>query len=215
MGYVPSLTDLIAEKMRSDEDFTQFADRWRLLAAKIHVPIPEVEQINLIVNNSNPYLRTWLSLTGMPVTFAELYSRGRSIQIQLRDPSFQLYLPRPKKKEPVPTTEGTTSNEQVTTMSTYSRPAQGAQRSSQPPHLPNQLTVPEAFKPQANAGPSQVHRKTPACNLHVYPEKATGRRQHITAWSGNLHLEVLRLTELTQHTSKLLGNKAVGSSRIY
>ena len=58
VGYVPSLTDLIAEKMRPDEDFTWFADRWRLLAAKIRVPIPEVEQINLIVNNSNPYLRT-------------------------------------------------------------------------------------------------------------------------------------------------------------
>ena len=28
VGYVPSLTDLIAEKMRPDEDFTQFADRW-------------------------------------------------------------------------------------------------------------------------------------------------------------------------------------------
>ena len=118
VGYVPSLTDLIAEKMRPDKDFTLFVDRWRLLVAKMRVPISEVEQINLIINNSNPYLRTWLSLTGMLVTFAELYSRGRSIQIQLRDPSFQLYLPRPKKKEPVPTIEGTTSNEQVTTMST-------------------------------------------------------------------------------------------------
>ena len=28
VGYVPSLTDLIAKKMRPDEDFTQFADRW-------------------------------------------------------------------------------------------------------------------------------------------------------------------------------------------
>ena len=43
VGYVSSLTDLIAEKMRPDEDFTQFADRWRLLAAKMHVSIPEVE----------------------------------------------------------------------------------------------------------------------------------------------------------------------------
>ena len=58
VGYVPSLIDLIAEKMRSDEDFTLFADQWHLLAAKMRVPIPEVEQINLIVNNSNPYLRT-------------------------------------------------------------------------------------------------------------------------------------------------------------
>ena len=122
----------------------------------MRVPISKVEQISLIINNSNPYLRTWLSLTGMPVTFAELYSRGRSIQIQLRDPSFQLYLPRPKKKEPVPTTEGTTSNEQVTTMSTYSRPAQGAQRSSQPPQLPSQPSVPEALRPQENVGPSQA-----------------------------------------------------------
>ena len=58
VGYVPSLTDLITEKMRPDEDFTLFADRWRLLDAKMRVPIPEVEQINLIVNNSNPYLHT-------------------------------------------------------------------------------------------------------------------------------------------------------------
>ena len=88
VGYVPSLTDLIAEKMRPDEDFTQFADRWRLLIAKMRVLILKIEQINLIVNNSNPYLQTWISLTGMPITFVELYSRGRSIQIQLRDPSF-------------------------------------------------------------------------------------------------------------------------------
>ena len=58
VGYVPSLTDLIAEKMRPDEDFTLFVDRWCLLAAKMRVPIPEIEQINLIVNHSNPYLCT-------------------------------------------------------------------------------------------------------------------------------------------------------------
>ena len=28
VGYVPSLIDLITKKMRPDEDFTQFADRW-------------------------------------------------------------------------------------------------------------------------------------------------------------------------------------------
>ena len=28
VGYVPSLTDLIAKKMRPNEDFTQFIDRW-------------------------------------------------------------------------------------------------------------------------------------------------------------------------------------------
>ena len=66
--------------MRLDEDFTQFADQCRLLATKMSVSILKVEQINLIVNNSNPYLQTWLSLTDMPVTFVELYL-GRSIQI--------------------------------------------------------------------------------------------------------------------------------------
>ena len=91
----------------------------------------------------------------MPVTFTELYSRGRSIQIQLRDPSFQLYLPRPKK-ELVPTTEGTTSNEQVTTMSTYSHPAQNAQRSSQPRQPLSQPMAHEALRPQANVDPSQA-----------------------------------------------------------
>ena len=28
VGYIPSLTDLIAEKMRPEEDFTQFTDWW-------------------------------------------------------------------------------------------------------------------------------------------------------------------------------------------
>ena len=41
-------------------------------------------------------------------------------------------------------------------MRTYSCPAQGAQRTSQPQRLPNQPAVPEAFRPQANAGPSQA-----------------------------------------------------------
>ena len=183
----------------------------------MRVPILEVEQINLIMNNSNPYLRTWLSLTGMPVTFAELYSRGRSIQIQLRDPSFQLYLPRPKKKEPVSTTEGTTSNEQVTMMSTYSRPTQSAQRSSQPPRLPNQPAVPEAFRPQANAGPSQAHCHNYKFRLHHLSLKFNLPRRSLSttmfrhwaitllnaqlARSGNLTLHCLNLSETSSKFS--------------
>ena len=60
-----------------------------------------------------------MSLTGIPVSFTELYSKGRTIQNQLRDPSFQLYLPQPIEKEPVPITERVIINEQVTTMNTH------------------------------------------------------------------------------------------------
>ena len=85
---MPTLTDLIAEKMKPDEDFVQFTDRWRLLAAKMRISIHESEQIKLIVNNADPYLKTWMSLTGIPVSFTKLYSKGRTIQNQLKDPSF-------------------------------------------------------------------------------------------------------------------------------
>ena len=83
-----TLTDLIAEKMKPDEDFVQFVDRWRLLAAKMRISILESKQIKLIVNNADPYLKTWMSLTGISVSFTELYSKERTIQNQLRDPSF-------------------------------------------------------------------------------------------------------------------------------
>ena len=59
-----------------------------------------------------------MSLTGIPVSFTELYSKGRTIQNQLRDPSFQLYLPQPEEKEPVPIIERAIINEQVTTVNT-------------------------------------------------------------------------------------------------
>ena len=85
---MPTLTDVIDEKMKPDEDFVQFVDRWRLLAAKIRISIHESEQIKLIINNADPYLRTRMSLTEIPVSFTELYSKGRTIQNQLRDPSF-------------------------------------------------------------------------------------------------------------------------------
>ena len=85
---MPTLTDLIAKKMKPNEDFVQFVNRWRLLAAKMRNSIHESEQIKLIVSNADPYLKTWMSLTGIPVSFTELYSKGRTIQNQLRDPSF-------------------------------------------------------------------------------------------------------------------------------
>ena len=77
---VPTLTDLIAEKMKPDEDFVQFTDRWRLLAVRMRISIHESEQINLIVNNIDPYLKTWMSLIRILVSFTELYSKGRIIQ---------------------------------------------------------------------------------------------------------------------------------------
>ena len=64
---MPTLTDLIAEKMKPDEDFIQFVNRWRLLASKMRISIHESEQIKLIVNNVDPYLKIWMSLTGILV----------------------------------------------------------------------------------------------------------------------------------------------------
>ena len=63
-----------------------------------------------------------MSLTEISVSFTELYSKGRIIQNQLRDPSFQLYLPQPIEKEPIPITERAIINEQVTTVSTHFYP---------------------------------------------------------------------------------------------
>ena len=55
---VPTLTDMIAEKMKPDEDFVQFVDRWRLLVVKMRISIYESEQIKLIINNTDPHLKT-------------------------------------------------------------------------------------------------------------------------------------------------------------
>ena len=96
-------------------------------------------------------------------------------------------------------------------MSTYSRPAQGAQRSSQPPWLPSQPAVPEALRPQANEGPSQARRHNYKFRIRHLSLKfnllrrslstTTFRRQATTllnaqlAQSGNLTLHCLNLSE--------------------
>lgn len=61
----------------------------------------------------------------------------------------------------------------------------------------------------------RVHWETLTCYLHFYTVKALSRRQHLTPWSGNLHLKLLWLTKLTQNSGKLLRNKTVGCTRIY
>ena len=88
----------------------------------MRILIHKSEQINLIVNNADPYLKTWMSLTGIPVSFTELYSKERTIQNQLRNPSFQLYIPQSIEKELVPITERAIINEQVTTVNTHFHP---------------------------------------------------------------------------------------------
>jgi len=37
----PTLSDLVAEKMKPDEDFIVFANRWRMMASRSEVVIPE------------------------------------------------------------------------------------------------------------------------------------------------------------------------------
>ena len=56
---------------------------------------------------------------------------------------------------------------------------------------------------------SQVCQETLTCYLHVYSINTMGRQQHLTSWSGYLHLKVLRLIKLTQQVGKLFGNKIV------
>ena len=90
--------------------------------SKMRISIHESEQIKLIINNVDPYLKIWMSLIEISISFIELYSKERIIQNQLRDPSLQLYLPQPIEKEPVPITERAIINEQVTTVNTHFYP---------------------------------------------------------------------------------------------
>ncbi|MQL74680.1 hypothetical protein Taro_007049 [Colocasia esculenta] len=70
---VPTLPDLVAEKMRPDEDFVTFANRWRSMASRADLPIPESQAIIMIVTNTIPLLKSILMLSEFP-SFAHLYN---------------------------------------------------------------------------------------------------------------------------------------------
>src|SRR5262249_61920610 len=69
----------------------------------------------MIVSNTLPHMHSWISITGCPVNFPQLYERAAAVQSSLKDPSFQLYASRSKfaKKDQGPVTEGVQINEHV------------------------------------------------------------------------------------------------------
>ncbi|MQL80814.1 hypothetical protein Taro_013266 [Colocasia esculenta] len=123
VGPVLSITDLTAEKMRADEDFTHYADRWRTLVERLSDPLSEAEQVKMITVNVAPQFRHILAMNKL-TTMEELYERARYIQTQLKDsPIMAMFEPKARTlKKSVgtpaggPTTEGDIHNEQVSAM---------------------------------------------------------------------------------------------------
>ncbi|MQL79201.1 hypothetical protein Taro_011638, partial [Colocasia esculenta] len=111
-----SFVDLVAEKMKPDKDFSTYADRWRSLAAKVRCPMPEEENVKLLISNATPTYRAILAMNDIS-TMHQLYSRARFIQTQLKDSPIHSMFETPKaryaKKPQGPVTEGIQTNEQV------------------------------------------------------------------------------------------------------
>ncbi|MQL97427.1 hypothetical protein Taro_030118 [Colocasia esculenta] len=133
---VPTLPDLVAEKMKPDEDFVTFANRWRSMASRADVPIPESQAITIIVTNTIPLLRSILMLSEFP-SFAHLYNRAMVVQNQIKDsslpPSFK-GKPKGRKAPAAPTTEGVTVNE---SFNACSQPLRPPNKSSNPHQFPS------------------------------------------------------------------------------
>ncbi|MQL86124.1 hypothetical protein Taro_018635 [Colocasia esculenta] len=108
--------DLVAEKMKPEEDFSTYADRWRSLAAKVRCPMPEEEKAKLLISNATPTYRAILAMNDIS-TMHQLYSRAHFIQTQLKDSPIHSMFETPKaryaKKPQGPVTEGIQTNEQV------------------------------------------------------------------------------------------------------
>jgi len=47
--YIPTITDLVKEKMKPDDDVITFIQRWRTLAVKFTCVLSEKEQIQMII----------------------------------------------------------------------------------------------------------------------------------------------------------------------
>src|SRR5262249_11877642 len=135
VSYTPTITDLVREKMKPDEDFVTFVQRWRSLAAKSNCLLAEPEQIQMIVANALPYFHTWMTVTGCPTTFSKLYKRGSNVQATLKELSFQIYASKykPPRKDQGPVTEGVQINEQINLVNQRLHPNQAAQLNPQNP----------------------------------------------------------------------------------
>ncbi|MQL70210.1 hypothetical protein Taro_002533 [Colocasia esculenta] len=137
---VPTLPDLVAERMKPDEDFVTFANRWRSMASKVDIPIPESQAITMLVTNTTPVLRSILMLSKFP-SFAHLYNRARVVQNQIKDSSLPHFFegkPKGRKAPAAPTTEGVTLNESV---SACCQPLRPPNKPSNPPSNPHQLPL--------------------------------------------------------------------------
>ncbi|MQL70657.1 hypothetical protein Taro_002961 [Colocasia esculenta] len=73
-----SLTNLMAEKMKSDEDFATYADRWRQMATRVPGYLPEGEKVKIIIANATPAYKNILAMNDI-TTMHQLYSRARFI----------------------------------------------------------------------------------------------------------------------------------------
>jgi len=145
-----SITDLIAEKMKPDEEFVSFADRWRGLAEKVKDHLSESEQVKMLISNATPQFKLVLSLNNL-TSMAELYERAWYCQNAFKDATFSsVFDPhrpsRPPPRKPAvpnststgPTTEGTLSHEQVSSMNNNSPQFVRSQQQYQRPPQPNQ-----------------------------------------------------------------------------
>jgi len=98
---IPTLTDLVNEKMKPDEDFKDFANRWGAMACKSGIQIPKTQAIAMMVHNATPQLRSILMLSEI-TTVPQLYSRAKIIQAQIRESAMPLIIEQaPEEVEPL------------------------------------------------------------------------------------------------------------------
>src|SRR5262249_36877915 len=143
----PTLCELVAEKMKPDEDFIVFANRWRTMASRSEVMIPESQAVAMLVTNTTPQLRGILMFSELR-SFQQLYNRAKVVQAQIKESMipniFESKPPRGRKPASVPTTEGVTINEQV---NAFHNPP------GRPPYKPHPAPTPAYTPPSPQPGP--------------------------------------------------------------
>ena len=111
----PTVGDLTAERMRTNEDFVTFANRWRDMAARSECHIPESQVVEIIARNTTGALRTGL-LVGDFHTYPQLYERAAKVLHNKEDLPFLELEAKNRKKTARHTIEGVTgSMAQLTT----------------------------------------------------------------------------------------------------
>ncbi|MQL98459.1 hypothetical protein Taro_031173, partial [Colocasia esculenta] len=166
-----SLTDLMADKMKSDEDFASYVDRWRQMATIVPGYLPEGEMVKIMIANAMPAYRNILAMNDIS-TMHQLYSRARFIQTQLKDsPIHSMFEPQKsqfQRKPQGPVTEGVQVNEQVSAFNpagqSQNRQPYNAQGQNptqppqgQPPRQYNQVPPPDGSQQRRPMGPRRTH----------------------------------------------------------